>query len=84
MELCALFASIFSEYSVELVAEGDQDSSSKATSKEKWTEARSNAEHQLSEGVEFGHELALHGNGAHYSCQKEEMRNMQVLNPEDS
>lgn len=61
VELCALVARIFSEYSVELVAEGDEDGSSKATSKEEWTRARSSAEHQLSEGVEFDMSLRFKG-----------------------
>ena len=61
VELYALIARIFSEYSVELVAGQDRNVSTKAELKEEWIKARANAECQLVAGVEFDMSLRFKG-----------------------
>ena len=61
IELYALIARIFSEYSVELVVEGLVPGANKVTKKKEWEKVRANAEYQLSDGVKFEMSLRLTG-----------------------
>lgn len=72
VELCAMVARIFSEYSVELAIEetGKSREGEDTCGEISWEQARKMAEHQMSAGLEFKMSLRSVGDSAAVFCQE--------------